>query len=41
MIFDDEQIEIFDFYFAASYDSNVHVLNYGNNDTQLDPRVSY
>ena len=25
--------EIFDFYFEASYNSRVHVLDYGNNDT--------
>ena len=33
MIVDDEQIEIFDFYFAVSYNSRVHVLDCGNNDT--------
>ena len=27
--------EIFDFYFEASYNSREHVLDYGNNDTQL------
>ena len=39
MIFDDEQTEIFDFYSVASYNSGVHVLDYGNNDTQLLLRV--
>ena len=40
VIFDDEQTEIFDFYFAASYNVVIHVLDYGNNDTQLLLRVS-
>ena len=35
VISNDEQTEIFDFYFAVSYNSGVHVLDYGNNDTQL------
>ena len=35
VIIDNEQIEIFDFYFATSYNSGVHVLDYGNNDIQL------
>ena len=39
MISDDEQTEIFDFYSATSYNSGVHVLDYGNNDTQLLLRV--
>ena len=39
VISDDEQTEIFDFYFAASYNSGVHVLDCGNNDTQLLSRV--
>ena len=33
MIYDDEQIEIFDFYSAVSYNFGVNVLNCGNNDT--------
>ena len=41
MIFDNEQIKIFDFYSVASYNSGVHVLNYGNNDTQILLWVSY
>ena len=40
MISDDEQIEIFDFYSAAYYNVFVHVLDYGNNDTQFLLRVS-
>ena len=39
-IFDNEQTEIFDLYSATSYNSGVHVLDYGNNDTQLLLRVS-
>ena len=41
MISDDKQTEIFDFYSATSYNSSVHVLDYGNTDTQLLQRVSY
>ena len=33
MIPDNEQTEIFDFYYATSYNSDVYVLDYGNNDT--------
>ena len=33
MISNDEQVEIFDFYSATSYNSGLHVLNYDNNDT--------
>ena len=40
VISNDEQTEIFDFYLAASYNSGVHVLDYGNIDTQLLMRVS-
>ena len=40
VISDDEQIESFDFYFVASYNSSIHVLDYGNNDTRLLLRVS-
>ena len=40
VIVDDEQIEIFDFYFVVSYNSRVHVLDCGNNDTQLLSKVS-
>ena len=39
--FDNDQTEIFDFYYATSYTFDVHVLNYGNNDTQLLLRVFY
>ena len=31
--FDNEHTEIFYFYFAAYYNTGVHVLDYGNNDT--------
>ena len=40
MISDKEQTKIFDFYSATSYNSGVHVLDYGNNSTQLLLRVS-
>ena len=40
MIFDDERTEIFDFYSTASYNSGIHVLDCGNNDTLLLSRVS-
>ena len=40
VISDNEKTKIFDFYFAASYNVVVHVLDYGNNDTQLLMRVS-
>ena len=40
VIFDKEQTEIFDFYSTTSYNSGIHVLDYGNNDTQLLLRVS-
>ena len=33
MISDNEQSEIFDFYFVTSYNSSVHALDYGNSDT--------
>ena len=40
VISDKEQTEIFDFYSATYYNFSVHVLDYGNNDTQLVLRVS-
>ena len=40
VISDKESTEIFDYYSAASYNFDVHVLNYGNNDIQLLLRVS-
>ena len=40
VISNDEHIEIFDFYSAASYNVVVYVLDYGNNDKQLLLRVS-
>ena len=40
MISDNEQTEIFNFYHEVSYNSSVHALDYGNNDTQLHLRVS-
>ena len=40
VISDKEHTEIFNFDFATSYNSNVYVLDYGNNDTQLFLRVS-
>ena len=40
VIIDNEQTKIFNFYSAASYNFGVHVLDYGNNDTQLLLRVS-
>ena len=35
-----EEIEIFDFYSIMSYNSSVHVLDYGNNDKKFLLRVS-
>ena len=35
-----EHIEMFNFYYATSYNPGVHALDYGNNDTQLHLRVS-
>ena len=32
MTLDKEQTEIFDFYYATSYNYDVHVLDYDNND---------
>ena len=37
---DTKKTKIFDFYSATSYNSEVHVLDYGNTNTQLPPRVS-
>ena len=40
VISDNEHIEIFDFYSTTSYNSDVHVPDYDNNDTQFLMRVS-
>ena len=40
LVLPDSKTEIFDFYFATSYNFGVHVLDYGNNGTQLLLRVS-
>ena len=39
MISNNKQTEIFDFYFVISYNSGVHVLDYGNNDIKLKHAV--